>query len=191
MTNTGTVAGAAVAQVYVATPFTVSGVQLPIHRLEGFQKTAVLAPGASQQVTVPIKVSDLAFWDATNMKSVVYDGNYQFQVGDNAGHILSTATAAVTGAITPQVQYVTVQPESVVFNAGDTFNLTGKNQWLKDDTNTSARSAAQPDRDRGQRGRGRQQRRVVRQSATATVTLCEQQPGGGHGQQCRPGPSGR
>ncbi len=137
VTNTGTVPGAAVGQVYVATPFTVSGVQLPIHRLEGFQKTAVLAAGASQQVTVPIKVSDLAFWDATNMKSVVYDGNYQFQVGDSAGHILSSATAAVTGAITPHVQYVTVQPESDVYNAGDTINLAGKNQWLKDDTNTS------------------------------------------------------
>src|SRR5205807_10015886 len=47
VTNTGTQAGAAVAQIYVATPFSVSGVQLPGKRLEGFQKTGVLAPGQS------------------------------------------------------------------------------------------------------------------------------------------------
>ena len=40
----------------------------------------------------------------------------------------------MTGAITPKVQYVTVQPESVVYNAGETIDLTGKNQWIKDDT---------------------------------------------------------
>jgi beta-glucosidase len=137
VTNTGTVPGAAVAQVYVATPFTVSGVQLPAKRLEGFQKTAVLGAGASQQVSVPIKVSDLSFWDPGTSKQVVYDGSYQFQLGDSAGHITSTATEAVTGAITPHVQYVTVQPESDVYNAGATIDLTGKNQWIKDDTNPS------------------------------------------------------
>jgi hypothetical protein len=51
--------------------------------------------------------------------------------------VLSTANVAVTGAITPHVQTVTVQPESDVYNAGATFSLTGKNQWLKDDTNPS------------------------------------------------------
>jgi beta-glucosidase-like glycosyl hydrolase len=137
VTNTGTVAGAAVAQLYVATPFTVSGVQLPTRRLEGFQKTAILAPGASQQVSLPVRVSDLSFWDPGTSKQVVYDGTYQFQLGDSSGHITSTATTAVTGAITPQVQYVTVQPESDVYNAGDTIDLTGKNQWIKDDTNPS------------------------------------------------------
>jgi beta-glucosidase-like glycosyl hydrolase len=142
VTNTGTTSGATVAQLYAATPFTVSGVQLPTKRLAGFQKTNVLAPGAAQQITLPVKISDLSFWDATNMKSVVYDGGYQFQVGSSASTIASTATVAVTGAITPQVQTVTVQPESVVYNAGATIDLTGKNQWIKDDT-TGVGSTAQ------------------------------------------------
>ena len=43
----------------------------------------------------------------------------------------------MTGAITPHVQYVTVQPDQVVFNAGDTIDLTGKNRWIADDTNPS------------------------------------------------------
>ncbi|SCE31450.1 beta-glucosidase [Streptomyces sp. DvalAA-14] len=134
VTNTGSTAGASVAQLYAATPFTVSGVQLPKKRLEGFAKTTVLAPGASQQITLPVKISDLSFWNATTMKSVVYDGTYQFQVGSSAATTASSVNVAVTGAITPQVQYVTVQPPAVVYNAGDTIDLTGKNPWIKDDT---------------------------------------------------------
>ena len=52
--------GATVAQLYVATPFTVSGVELPKERLEGFQKTAVLQPGQTQHITLPVKVAGLA-----------------------------------------------------------------------------------------------------------------------------------
>jgi len=134
VTNTGKTAGATVAQLYVATPFTVAGVQLPTKRLAGFQKTKVLAPGAAQQITIPVKISDLSFWDGTAMKSVVYDGTYQFQVGSSASTIAATASVAVTGAITPAVRLVTVQPENVVYTSGATIDLTGKNRWIKDDT---------------------------------------------------------
>jgi beta-glucosidase len=43
----------------------------------------------------------------------------------------------VTGAITPRVQYVTVQPDQVVFKPGDSMDLTGKNPWIANDTNSS------------------------------------------------------
>jgi hypothetical protein len=102
----------------------------------------VLAPGAAQQITLPVQISDLSFWDATNMKSVVFDGTYQFQVGASSSGIASTVNVAVTGSITPKVRYVTVQPENVVYNAGATVDLTGKNQWIKDDT-TGVGSVAQ------------------------------------------------
>ena len=134
VTNTGSTAGATVAQLYAATPFTVSGVQLPKNRLIGFKKTNLLNPGASQTVTLPVKISDLWFWDSTNMKEVVYDGTYAFQVGASASDIRSTVNVAVTGAITPAVKYVTVQPPAVVYNAGQTLDLTGKNPWIADDT---------------------------------------------------------
>jgi len=134
VTNSGGTAGATVAQLYAATQFTVSGVQLPNKRLVGFQKTSVLNPGASQKITIPLKISDLSFWDATNSKSVVYDGTYALQVGASSSDIRTSVNVAVSGTITPKVQYVTVQPESVVYNAGSTIDLTGKNQWIKDDT---------------------------------------------------------
>src|SRR5450756_1429094 len=118
-----------------STPFSVPGVELPEKRLAGFQKTEVLQPGQTQSIAVPVKISDLAFWDAKNMKSVVYDGPYQFQVATNSSDVVGSDTVDVTGATTARVTYVTVQPESVVYQAGDTIDLTGKNQWIKDDTN--------------------------------------------------------
>jgi beta-glucosidase len=135
--NTGKVAGATVAQLYAATPFTVAGVQLPQKRLVGFAKTNVLTPGGSQHLTITVKAADLSFWDAANSRQTVYDGTYRFQLGADSAHAAGTASVKITGALTPKVQTVTVQPESVVYNAGDTFSLTGKNKWIKDDTNPS------------------------------------------------------
>ncbi|MFJ2959606.1 glycoside hydrolase family 3 C-terminal domain-containing protein [Streptomyces sp. NPDC087270] len=135
--NTGKTAGATVAQLYAATPFTVKGVQLPKKRLAGFAKTGVLQPGQSQHLTISVKAADLSSWDAKNSRQTVYNGRYQFQVAADSSHVAGTANVRISGRLTPKVQTVTVQPENVVYNAGDTFSLTGKNQWIKDDTDHS------------------------------------------------------
>ncbi|SEG06631.1 beta-glucosidase [Actinacidiphila yanglinensis] len=135
--NTGKVAGATVAQLYAATPFTVKGVQLPKKRLAGFAKTGVLKPGQTQHLTITVKAADLSSWDAAASRQTVYNGPYQFQVSSDSAHPAGTATVRISGRLTPKVQTVTVQPENVVLNAGDTFSLAGKNQWIKDDTDHS------------------------------------------------------
>ncbi|HEV3361510.1 MAG TPA: glycoside hydrolase family 3 C-terminal domain-containing protein [Pseudonocardiaceae bacterium] len=134
VTNTGKSAGSTVAQLYAATPFTVTGVTLPKERLVGFQKTGVLQPGQSQHLTIGVSVPSVGVWDQTSMNSVVYDGNYVFQVGASATDIKGTATVAVTGSVRPTVQEVTVQPDQVDYQVGQTLDLTKKNPWLKDDT---------------------------------------------------------
>ena len=64
VTNTGTVAGATVAQLYAAPHFTVRRDRRhPTEQLAGFQKTAVLAPGHTQHITLSVKVADLSQWD--------------------------------------------------------------------------------------------------------------------------------
>jgi hypothetical protein len=138
VTNTGSTPGATVAQLYAATAFTVPGVELPRQRLAGFKKTNVLAPGQTQHVAIPVRVSDLAFWDEAKHRQVVYDGLYRFGVGADAGHLAGTATVAVTGRITPRTRYVTVQPGQVVFAPGDGLDLTAKNPWIADDTAQAA-----------------------------------------------------
>ena len=138
VTNTGSTAGATVAQLYVATPFTVPGVELPRERLAGFQKTTVLAPGQTQHLAIPVRISDLALWNEGRHRDVVYDGDYQFRVGTDAGHIVGTSTVGVRGTITPRTRYVTVQPDHVVFAPGQSIDLTGKNPWIADDTTQAA-----------------------------------------------------
>ena len=138
MTNTGRTAGATVAQLYAATAFTVPGVELPRERLAGFEKTKVLAPGQTQHLAIPVRISDLAFWDQGKHREVVYDGPYRFGVGTDADHLVGAATVAVTGAITPKTRYVTVQPDQVVFAPGQGLDLAGKNPWIADDTAQAA-----------------------------------------------------
>ena len=134
VTNTGTAPGAAVAQLYAATAFGVPGVELPRHRLAGFEKTKVLAPGQTQHVTFPVRIGDLSFWDEGKRREVVYPGAYRFGVGADSGHLAGTAAVAVTGALAPKTKYVTVQPGQVVFTPGQSLDLTAKNPWIADDT---------------------------------------------------------
>lgn len=136
VTNTGGRAGAAVAQLYLVPP-TTAGAELPVKRLVGFQKTAVLQPGQTQTVTLSVEVTDLAFWDQQAAKWLVPDGPYQFQIGADSSNIDASQTVTVSGALKPHVQYVTVQPEDVIYNTGDTVDLTASNRWLADDTNPS------------------------------------------------------
>ncbi|KAA2252257.1 beta-glucosidase [Solihabitans fulvus] len=138
VTNTGSTAGATVAQLYAATPFTVPGVELPRERLAGFQKTTVLAPGQTQHLAIPVRISDLAFWDEGQHREVVYDGPYQFGVGTDASHLVGTSTVTVTGAIVPKTRSVTVQPDQVVFAPGQSIDLAGRNPWIADDTAQAA-----------------------------------------------------
>jgi beta-glucosidase len=137
ITNSGTVPGATVAQLYVAPKFTVPGTELPKEQLEGFQRTAVLTPGQTQHITLAVKIANLSQWDEQALKQVVYDGPYQFRVGADSSDIAGAPTVDVYGAITPRVQYVTVQPDQVIFTPGQNLDLTGENPWIAPDTNSS------------------------------------------------------
>ena len=141
VTNTGSVAGATVAQVYVASP-SVAGRELPIKRLAGFAKTAVLQPGRTQRLTVPVKISDLSFWDEQNDRDVVLDGAYQFQVATDATHVVAQSAVRVSGALRPRVTDVTVEPGQVVYRPGDRLDLTAANPWIGDDTAQAAQHVA-------------------------------------------------
>jgi hypothetical protein len=134
VTNTGTVAGATVAQLYVAPQFTVPDVELPLQQLAGFQKTAVLVPGQTQRVVLTVEISSLSRWDETSLRQVVYEGSYQFRVGPDSATVAGDGTVSVRGQLTPRVRSVLVQPDQLLLNAGDTLSLGGQNPWLTPDT---------------------------------------------------------
>lgn len=145
VTNTGNLSGTAVAQLYVTYP-KIHGIDLPIKRLKGFQKTDMLAPGQREHISLSVKGIQLANWNQEKQKEVVYNGNYQFQLGKDSRDITDTQTVNIQGALTPKVIHVTIEPEDLVYKTGDKLNLKGKNKWIESDV-TSARQGDIPDAD--------------------------------------------
>lgn len=85
VTNTGSVAGREVVQLYVGEPDAPPALQRPSKRLEGFQLVS-LNPGQSKTVSFTIKVPELAFFDQNAGKWSVDDGRY-----DRERHRAATA----------------------------------------------------------------------------------------------------
>ena len=74
-------------------------------------------------------------WDTAHSREAVADGTYTFKVGTDATNIAASKDVQVTGSRTSRVQYVTVQPPAVDYQAGQSLDLTGTNTWIADDTN--------------------------------------------------------
>ena len=94
VTNTGSRAGADVAQLYVSEP-AASG--QPPRQLEGFARVD-LQPGQSQTVSFPLTEQNLRYWNAGTNNWATSTGDYGLAVGDadSAGALTATATLAVS-----------------------------------------------------------------------------------------------
>ncbi len=85
VTNTGTVAGDEVVQVYLRD--TVSSVTRPVKELAGFQRVTI-APGATETVALVIRPDAFALWNR-EMKRVVEPGTFEIMVGPNSRDLVS------------------------------------------------------------------------------------------------------
>ncbi|KAI0010234.1 glycoside hydrolase family 3 protein [Xylariaceae sp. FL0662B] len=83
--NTGSVAGAEVAQLYLGIP------NSPPKQLRGFEKIP-LAPGESGEVVFELSRRDLSIWDVVSQKWVVQRGNYPVYVGASSRDIRLTGS---------------------------------------------------------------------------------------------------
>lgn len=93
--NTGTRAGADVAQVYVSG----EGWEAP-KRLGAFQKVA-LAPGASKPVTVTVDPRLLATFDGATNRWKIAGGSYKVLLGHSSDDIAATTTVTVPARTLP------------------------------------------------------------------------------------------
>ena len=92
VTNTGTRAGADVAQLYITDPPS-SGE--PPRQLEGFARVS-LQPGASQTVTFPLTQRNLQYWNSSSNAWSTATGNYGIEVGDSDAGLPLTGTLPVS-----------------------------------------------------------------------------------------------
>ena len=87
--NTGRLAGAEVAEVYVASP--AGAVERPAHELKGFKKV-FLQPGEQKTVELELNRHAFAYYDAAKQDWVVAPGNYEIQVGGSSRDLPLTGT---------------------------------------------------------------------------------------------------
>ncbi|MEY9910814.1 beta-glucosidase [Catenulispora sp. MAP12-49] len=99
VTNTGSVAGAEVAQMYVGDP---AASQDPPNQLAGFQRV-MLNPGQSATVTFPLSVHNLASWSATDNQWEAQAGSYAIRVGDASNNLPLTGSTSLAHTLTGQV----------------------------------------------------------------------------------------
>jgi len=98
LANTGTVAGAEVAQVYLGMP---ANLNEPPKRLVGWQKVK-LDPGASQSVTIEVDQNDsshpMSYWDTNSNAWKVASGAYTVYLGNSS----AMSSLVVAGTINVQ-----------------------------------------------------------------------------------------
>ena len=105
VTNTGSVAGKDVVQLYAQAPYTEGGLEKAAIQLVGFAKTGVLAPNASEEVTVEFDAKYVASYDETAVKAngtagawVLDGGDYYFAIGNGAHEALNNVLANKLGS---------------------------------------------------------------------------------------------
>lgn len=84
VTNTGSVAGKDVVQLYSTPPYNNGGIEKSSVNLVDFEKTQLLEPGASETITLSVAMEDLASYDAACIKT------------ENGGYILEAGTYAMS-----------------------------------------------------------------------------------------------
>lgn len=108
--NTGSVAGKDVVQLYVSLPYTdydkEHSVEKAAIQLLDYGKTAELAPGASETVTITADMQNMASWDSTADNAVGTKGCYILDAGDYWFTIGNGAHEAVNNVLAAEGQSV-------------------------------------------------------------------------------------
>ena len=100
VTNTGSVAGKDVVEVYFNPPYTNGGIEKASTNLVAFDKTDIIEPGASETVTISFQVEDMASFDAYGEGAYVLEaGDYVISINADSHTILDSETYTVPSAI--------------------------------------------------------------------------------------------
>ena len=90
VTNTGSIAGKDVVQIYAETPYRIGGIEKPSRTLVGFAKTKTLQPTETETLSIVINPYDFASFDSRDMNLNGFKGweldagNYVFHLSKNA-----------------------------------------------------------------------------------------------------------
>ncbi|MFD0705445.1 glycoside hydrolase family 3 C-terminal domain-containing protein [Alloscardovia venturai] len=85
VTNTGSVAGKDVVELYYSAPYTRDGIEKSAVDLGNFAKTKLLQPGETQKISTSVDIENMASYDYKNAKAYVLEsGDYTLSLRTNS-----------------------------------------------------------------------------------------------------------
>ncbi|HTU72642.1 MAG TPA: glycoside hydrolase family 3 C-terminal domain-containing protein [Trebonia sp.] len=120
ITNTGSVAGADVAQMYVGDP---AASQDPPEQLKGFQRVT-LTPGQGTTVSFPLNIHDLAAFSPAGNAWQAQAGTYSIKVGDASSNLPLAGSTSLAHELTGQVAAGTSGAGVSLANTAVSANVT-------------------------------------------------------------------
>lgn len=99
VTNTGSVSGKEVVEIYVQAPYTVGGIEKAAVSLVGYAKTKELKPGEKQTLSIQVNLQDMASYDYADANGNGFKG-YELENGtyklfaSNTSHCVDTTENA-------------------------------------------------------------------------------------------------
>ncbi len=119
VTNTGSVDGDEVVQIYMTTPDSPVSLERPIKRLKGFRRVTVPA-GQTRTVEIAIDCADLWFWDM-EADRITYDtGRYVFEIGSSSKDIRGKVSTVMSGERKAALKVVVADCGRRVMSQGQT-----------------------------------------------------------------------
>ena len=105
VTNTGSVAGKDVVELYYSAPYTPGGIEKAEVVLGDFAKTDVIEPGASESVTLELAVEDMASYDHLDAEAYVLEaGDYTLSVRTDS-HTVAEGVEPITYTVGSDIVY--------------------------------------------------------------------------------------
>lgn len=101
VTNTGSVAGKDVVEVYCNPPYTNGGIEKASANLVEFGKSKLLQPGESDTVSISFPVENLASYDNNGAGCYVLEaGDYEISVKSDSHNVIDSQTYTVRSTVT-------------------------------------------------------------------------------------------
>ncbi|CEE00733.1 glycoside hydrolase family 3 N-terminal domain-containing protein [Caldifermentibacillus hisashii] len=108
VTNTGSVEGKEVVQLYYSAPYT-GKIEKPSKVLGAFAKTDVIKPGESETITLSFKVEDMASYDSN--KVYTSNGGYVLEAGEYSLMLMKNSHEKITDVASKELSQVTYYTE--------------------------------------------------------------------------------
>ena len=100
VTNTGSVAGKDVVEVYYDPPYTNGGVEKASANLIAFEKTGLLEPGKSETLTITFRKEEMASYDAHSAGCYVLEaGDYAISLNSDSHTVLAAQSCTIPETI--------------------------------------------------------------------------------------------